>query len=142
MGMDSVNVTITSNQLTFETEALSWREHLTCKVAKRKVGLRSEGTVIDNGTYLKSAEKINITLRLDDSELYVLNDIYYSSKTFTITINESNSIWLYKVKMKNKPLMYEYNIINSNVKKWICMLELLLVSEKSGFPYIFPFKLS
>jgi hypothetical protein len=130
MGVDTMtnHITISNVGGSLECEVLSFSGKHSCSVAKRKVPMRPNGEIIDNGTYVLKASSIKLTVRLSDTEKITLKNIYDSKTEVTITAIQDNDTyqWVYLGRFTSYPNNYEISYDGVVLREWITELEFLI----------------
>lgn len=118
--MPRINITNSGGSL--DCDAITWREGQRCNVAVRNLPLREDGPLIDTGTWVLKNKILNFEVRITDSELKTLKDIFNVSATVTITALAATSgyRWVYTAWIIETPRKYEYSKDGSgNEREWI-----------------------
>ena len=125
-------VTIMGDEELLECDAIDWAESQTCNVAVRNVPLRSAGSFIDTGTYTLKNRKLDMTIRLSNTQKTTLKAIFDKTLTVTVIAVGDKGTWTYTAWLRNKPIIYEYSKNNGEtVREWLAELEF----DISSFSY-------
>lgn len=98
--------------------------------SKRKVINRSDGEVLDYGTWVHNPTQLELTTRLSDAEKTSIEIIFNANSTVYVMLVSDYGVWSFSGWLKNKSVVYEYSIgYNSeDVRPWKFRFEFEITS--------------
>lgn len=102
---------------------IGWEEEQECNPAIRDIPTKTDGSVVDVGTYVLKPRKIIAKVRLSDSNKTTLQSIFNYSAMVYISIGAlSGGTWNYTAWLSNKSLTWEY-CKYPDERNWLTTLE-------------------